>query len=162
MSALAILAAAVALSSAGATTLPPPALLAVQQAVNSRGMPVDDDASWLPLSDLQWFGNCKNFAMEKRKELIALGYDPSRLALWLGYENGLHAVLIVDHKWVLDSQQVDVQDFGKQSVELICEAKNLSPHVANDDDYKRCGGWHWHPMQTNWAPLKDASFGIRH
>lgn len=125
-----------------ALTLSAPAdLTAIQTAVNLEGTQSRDQRhAWAPLSEKGWVGDCKDFALEKRKELIAAGYDAKRLIVWLGFERGPHAVLIVDHAWVLDSLQDGVEPLGHQHVSLVCPAADLSTFVKNDNDLNRCGG----------------------
>ena len=68
-----------------------------------------DEAWLLPLTDnLSVFGDCEDFALEKRQRLIALGVPTDRLALATGSSRatGYHAVLILrtDHgDYVLDN-----------------------------------------------------------
>lgn len=118
----------------------PADLTALNDAVNMEGIQqIDQTHAWAPLSEVGWRGDCKNFALEKRKELLAKGYDAKRLIVWLGQERGPHAVLIVDKTWVLDSLQDNVERVGQQHVTLICPAADLAPFVKNDNDLNRCG-----------------------
>lgn len=59
---------------------------------------------WAPLSEQQWIGDCEDFALEKRKELIAAGLDPKRAKVWVVVIDKAdeHAVLVVDGAYVLD------------------------------------------------------------
>jgi predicted transglutaminase-like cysteine proteinase len=98
---------------------------------------LDQTHTWAPLSEKGWVGDCKDFALEKRKELIAKGYAPKRLVVWAAWENGAHAVLVVDRQWVLDSQRDGLKHIGQQKADLICPEKDLSM-MAKDNDLVRC------------------------
>lgn len=122
-----------------ALALTPPADLTLVQAdVQARGTyQIDQGHLWAPLSEKGWVGDCKDFALEKRKELMAAGYDPSRLVVWAAWENGPHAVLVVDRAWVMDSQRDGLQPLGHQKAQLICRQTDLSM-LAKDNDLVRC------------------------
>jgi predicted transglutaminase-like cysteine proteinase len=122
-----------------ALALTPPAdLTLVQIDVQARGTYHHDQSHlWAPLSEKGWRGDCKDFALEKRKELMAKGYDPKRLVVWAAWENGPHAVLVVDRRWVMDSQRDGLKPLGQQEADLICPEKDLSM-LAKDNDLERC------------------------
>lgn len=142
-----------------ALALTPPADIAeVQLHVQSAGTQQDSmNNVWGPLSEGGWVGNCVAFALEKRKELIAEGYDPKRLVVWIAREDApsravsagpladlfankgnTHAVLVVDRRWVLDNLVDAVEPMGRQHADLVCPATDLSPQVRNDNDLGRC------------------------
>jgi predicted transglutaminase-like cysteine proteinase len=124
---------------AAIAALVPADLAAVQLSVQINGTyRLDQRHAWAPLSEKGWIGDCKDFALEKRKELLARGYGPSRLVVWLAREGALHAVLVVDRRWVLDSQIDAVEPIGRQHADLVCPARDLSMFIGNDNDYGRC------------------------
>lgn len=97
-----------------------------------------------------WKGNCKDFALEKRAELLISGLDPKRLRIWYvlvpdqGHIFG-HAVLVVDNTWVLDNRFNLVTHRGFQEsrgYEFICPIsdKNLYDGKSHTDDPHRCKG----------------------
>lgn len=118
-----------------ALTLTAPAdLTTINDIVNTEGTQRPDMMhQWAPLSEKGWVGDCKDFALEKRKELIAAGYDPKRLVVWLANERGPHAVLVVDRAWVLDSLQTWPERLGHQHADMVCPAHDLSPGERRDD-----------------------------
>ena len=123
-----------------ALALTPPAdLTAINSAVNDEGTYQRDQRhAWAPLSEKGWVGDCKDFALEKRKELMADGYASSRLVIWLAQEHGTHAVLVVDRQWVLDSQHDAVEALGQQHAALTCPVVNLDQQTPRDNDLDRC------------------------
>lgn len=128
-----------ALAAAALAMAPPAEVATVQLNVQIEGTyRLDQRHAWAPLSEKGWVGDCKDFALEKRKELLARGYDASRLVVWLAHEGALHAVLVVDHRWVLDSLVDAVEPFGHQHAELICAISDLDQQVRNDNDLTRC------------------------
>jgi predicted transglutaminase-like cysteine proteinase len=116
----------------------PQDLVEVQNTVQIEGTyRLDQTHTWAPLSEKGWVGDCKDFALEKRKELMAKGYEAKRLVIWAAWENGAHAVLVVDRAWVLDSQRDGIKPLGHQKASLICPETDLSM-LAKDNDLERC------------------------
>lgn len=102
-----VLSAAALLWSTSAVTigLPPRDVLEVQMIVQERVTYVEDTPGvdhWRVAIDK---GDCEDFALAKRAELIRRGYGDQRLQVLMARSragNG-HAVLLVDGQWVLDN-----------------------------------------------------------
>ena len=82
-----------------------------------------DEAWLLPLSDnLSAYGDCEDFALEKRQRLIELGVPTERLALATGWSRatGYHAMLIL---------RTDRGDFVLDNASRHVQPVNNTPYV---------------------------------
>lgn len=71
----------------------------VNQRVNAMGLHETVDWGTGPID-----GGCRLYAEEKRRELIADGMNPGRIALWaVSMRQGLHEVVVIDGQTVLDN-----------------------------------------------------------
>jgi hypothetical protein len=91
----------------------------VNQRVNQRltYRATNNSYDWIAYADA---GDCKTYVALKRQALIREGVKPERLTIWQGQDEkgGLHAVLVVDRRRVLDNRFAwtvsldDLRDFG--------------------------------------------------
>lgn len=90
-------------------------------------------------------GDCEDFALTKRAELISAGMDPSRVKiLVLRNSKGGHAVLSVDvnrmsyvFEWFNTAQPIALKSYLRANrFEIICEARDLS--AGNKPASARC------------------------
>lgn len=80
------------------------AMQAVNAEVNQGIRYVTQDDGWENAQLLPAEGDCEDYAFSKGVLLIRSGFDPARLAfLTVRYGRQLHAVLVVDGRWVLDN-----------------------------------------------------------
>jgi predicted transglutaminase-like cysteine proteinase len=114
----------------------------VNRSINALIRPMSDEAAFgasnywtLPLEDEHLaVGNCKHYALEKRKALVDAGWPPQALSLALvrTQQGELHAVLVV----------------ATDQADLVLD--NLSPHVV---DWRRVD-YHWLVRQAPGEPLR--------
>ena len=116
----------------------------INQTINARIRPMTDEQAFgvadywtLPLSDEpRPFGNCKHYALEKRKALVEAGFSPDALSIAIVKTRWgeVHAVLIVD------------TDKGDYVLD------NLSPWIKGWRDVR----YEWIERQTPGHPLRWA------
>lgn len=128
----------------------------VNEYVNSNCVFTDQGPTnpWGRCSLKDWKGNCKDFALEKRAELIIAGIEPKRMKIWYvmvpvkdiigdGFHFNGHAVLVVDGTWVLDNRFTSVTHRGFQEAhgyQFICAVpdRNLYDGPSKTTDPARC------------------------
>ena len=121
------------------------ALNGVNQSINAKIRPMSDEQAFgmsdywtLPLSDgPRPVGNCKHYALEKRKALVDAGFSPDALSIAIvktGWGE-IHAVLIV----------------GTDKGDYVLD--NLTPWIKGWQDVN----YSWIERQTPGAPLRWAA-----